>query len=97
LTNDEKLFENLLHPTLIKLVDPKRFSEYGGKFLSDVFRPSKLRPNNLFEVYISQIANAKTGGERPDWLPDFRSWPLLKDVKAKEMKNEKLTNVIPKK
>ena len=96
LASDYDVFRNLIHPTLVKLIGPYRFSEYGGNFLSDTLLNGELRPDDIIEVYISRISNARTGGERPDWLPESREWPMLKDVAPKRIDNDQIDPVVPK-
>ena len=98
LTNDKRLFENLVHPTLMKIVGPVQFAEHAGNWLSDTFTSSKLRPDGIFEVYISRIASTQTANfnAKPEWLPEDRSVPFLNDVSPKRIDNDELPPVIPK-
>lgn len=60
---------------------------------------SDYRADDIFEVYLSRIANAQTAGfeEKPDWLPDSRDVPFLDDVSAKRIDNDQFPAVEPSK
>jgi len=100
LVSDRQLFQNFVHRTLVKVMGPEAFTEYAGTFLSDIFRNMGDYPNgypeDLFEAYISRMQMEETGGERPDWLPDHREWPVLKDVTPKRIDNDRLPAVEPR-
>lgn len=85
LTSDSRLFENLVHPTLIKLKGPEQFSETAGRWLSDVLTLNpNLRPDNIFEAYMSQIAMTKTG-----------PMSVLNDVTPKRIDHDSLPSIEP--
>jgi len=100
LVSDKRLFENYVHQTLVKIMGPERFTEYAGTFLSDIFRNMGNYPNgypeDLFEAYISRMQIEETAGDRPDWLPDHREWPVLKNISPRRIDHDRLPAVEPK-
>jgi len=84
LASDSLLFENLVHPTLVKLEGPEQFSETAGKWLFDILTSPHLRPDNIFEAYMNQIAMTETG-----------PLDVLDDVTPKRIDHDSLPPVEP--
>lgn len=82
LVSGKYLFENLVHPTLVKLEGSKRYTELAGRWLSDIFDGSETTPNNLIEAYMSRIAMTTTKG-------------ILDNVTPKRINHSRLPAVEP--
>jgi len=83
LADDQTLFENLVHRTLVNLAGPQSFTEHAGKWLSDTLSSSEIRPSDVIEAYISRIAMTETNGE-------------LDDVEPRRIDHDRLQPVVPR-